>query len=228
MLSYRVFDSAGELAVAAAQEVVWVAENCPGAVIALSGGSTPRPTYERLGSVCRERLSGRRITWVIGDERFVPADHSASNVRMVRETLFAGGLPDRHTLLWFDTGRSDPVLDFEEQWRRAGVQEVDLAVLGVGDDGHTASLFPGTPILEATGIAAEVTVPGIGRRFSLTLPVLRSARRKVILAVGGGKRPVISRIESGEPLPATLVLGEGEAAWWFVDRAAYPHGTAPG
>jgi 6-phosphogluconolactonase len=94
----------------------------------------------------------------------------------------------------------------------------------MGEDGHTASLFPGTTILEVTDrIAAEVDVPQLGsRRVSVTMPHLRGARRKIVLVTGSGKRETIRRISEGEPLPMTEIVGGGGEAWWFVDREAYP------
>lgn len=224
MLNFRVFESTDDLVSAAAEEVLWVVEHSSRAVVALSGGSTPRPLYERLGGEYWERLSGRPVVWVTGDERCVPPDHDDSNARMIRETLFRNGTPDKHHLLSFDTSAPDIASRFEEAWRDLGIYEIDLAILGVGDDGHTASLFPGTAIMDITDrVAAVVEVPRLAvRRVSITIPHLRGARRKMILATGRGKREMIERVGRGESFPITEVIGAGGEAWWFVDREAYP------
>lgn len=231
MMNFRVFDTA-EAAVSGLTEQVLFASARPGRfVVSLSGGSTPAALYERLASEpAWGTLSGRPIVWVMGDERCVAPDHEMSNSRMVNETLFRHGLPEGHSFLRFRTELGSPAevaSGFEGEWRSHGIGRIDLALLGVGDDGHTASLFPGTEILaEHDRIAREVWVERLGAwRVSVTLPMLRAARTRVVLAVGSGKREILTRLMEGVRFPVAEVMSGGADAWWFVDRDAYPGGT---
>jgi len=232
MMNFRVFDSP-EAAVSGLTELILYSSGRPGRfVMSLSGGSTPAALYEKLGQGSAwEKLSSRSIVWVMGDERCVAPDHELSNSRMVNETLFRNGMPDTHTFLRFRTELGSPaeVADgFEGEWRSHGIGRIDLALLGVGDDGHTASLFPGTEILsEHDRIAREVWVERIGAwRVSLTMPMLRAARTRVVLALGSGKREILTRLMEGVRFPVAEVMSGGSDAWWFVDRDAYPGDAA--
>lgn len=228
MMNFRVFDTP-EAAVSGLTELVLFASGRPGRfVMSLSGGSTPAALYRKLADEpAWSKLAGRHVTWVMGDERCVSPDHEMSNARMVNETLFRNGMPDGHTFLRFRTELGDPASvasGFEGEWRSHGIGRIDLALLGVGDDGHTASLFPGTSILaEHDRIAREVWVERIGAwRVSLTMPMLRAARTRVVLALGAGKREILSRLLEGVKFPVAEVMSGGAEAWWFVDREAYP------
>jgi 6-phosphogluconolactonase len=227
MLNFRVFESTAELAAAAASELVWLTEHRDGCVIALSGGSTPRPLYELLGGgEWRARLEQCEVVWVTGDERCVPPDHPDSNALMIEQTLFRSGIPKGHHFIRFRTESGDaPAVaeQFEREWKKVGIDGLDLAVLGMGEDGHTASLFPGTDILDVEDrVAAPVFVPRLEAwRVSLTVPVLRQASGKMVLVSGAGKRGVIEEVSRGSAHPIALVAG-GAEAWWFVDREAYP------
>lgn len=227
-MNFRIFDTPDDLARGAAEAIVRRIEQEGARVIALSGGSTPRPVYKLLGSGdLRDRISEHDVVWVVGDERFVPPASEESNRRMIEETLFASGLPTGHRLLAFDTTLRDPAASaaqFESEWRELGYPRIDLAVLGIGDDGHTASLFPGTTALDSTErVAVEVHVPKLDSwRLTLSLPTLRAAGARFILAAGEGKRAILTRVAAGEDLPAVSVTRDTEATWWFVDRAARP------
>jgi 6-phosphogluconolactonase len=198
------------------------------AVIALSGGTTPEVVYRRLGSgEALERLSKRRVLWVMGDERCVPPDHEMSNSRMVSRSLFAEGLPEEHEFLRFRTELDDPAAianDFEDRWRALGVERLDVALLGVGEDGHTASLFPGTDVLAVEDrIAREVRVEKLDSwRVTLTMPALRASRMRIVIANGPKKRAILTDLRDGAPYPVADAMRGGENAWWFVDRDAYP------
>ena len=181
--------------------------------IALSGGSTPAAAYRLLN---REHLPWSRVDVVLGDERWVPATDPASNARMLAETLLQADGPGAQA-------RFHPVpteLDSPEASAAAFEQHVrqlcpgdppsfDVMLLGLGDDGHTASLFPGTP---ATRERSKAVTIGAGKgmeRITLTAPVLSAARQVIVLVSGATKREALRRLldpmESPERTPARLV-----------------------
>jgi 6-phosphogluconolactonase len=220
-MNIRVFDDLEPLSQAAARTVLQRASAASRTVIALSGGSTPKRTYELL----RGRLYDREVVWVLVDERYVPLDHPRSNARMIQEALFPDGIAPAHRFLHFDTSHADPVAsadEFSARWQSAGVDRIDVAILGCGDDGHTASLFPGVPVAEA-GIASAVHVPQQNEwRVTLTMPVIRDAALRMVLAAGASKAPILRDVRAGVEHPVALAT-RGVDSWWFVDRAAYSH-----
>jgi 6-phosphogluconolactonase len=234
-MNFRIFDSVGDLVHAAALDVVRRAAAAGGSFrIALSGGSTPAPLYDLLGSSpLRDRLAPLEIDWIVGDERCVPTDDPESNAGMILRTLFARGVSERHRFLRFPTEEGDPQTiaeGFERAWKERGIERLDLAIQGMGEDGHTASLFPGTPVLEVRDrIAAPVYVPRLDSwRVTVTLPVLEASRAIMVLAAGAGKREVISRLRAGETgYPIAQVTNAVEDTWWFTDRAAAGEAAAP-
>ncbi|HEY8848375.1 MAG TPA: 6-phosphogluconolactonase [Thermoanaerobaculia bacterium] len=223
-MNLRIFDSADDLIRAAARTITQKVKGGARS-IALSGGSTPRPLYELLGGgEWREQLAAVPITWVLVDERCVPIDDPESNAGMIRQTLFGRGIPGGHQFLRFRTEIGDPAriaADFETQWRALGLDSLDVVLLGMGDDGHTASLFPGTPVLDVKDrIAAEVFVPRLNAwRVTLTEPVLRAAALRMVLAAGSSKRGVLDDVGKGVDYPVARVTRDVET-WWFVDREA--------
>jgi len=234
----RIFDDLETLSQGAAQ---LFAEQALKAVadrgifhVALSGGSTPRRTYKILAmDPLRGRVpwTGVHIFW--GDERCVPPDHPESNARMAREALLA--------LVPIPSENVHPVPGDREPREAARMYESELRVhfsgtgprfdlifLGMGSDGHTASLFPCSPALqERTRWAIEThEQPGGGGlpRVTLTLPVLNLARVVCFLVAGGNKAKALAEVTRGSkrphPLPAQRVMpGRGELLW-FVDREA--------
>jgi len=176
--------------------------------IALAGGSTPRRVYERLAGAELD-WSRWHVWW--SDERLVPADHPDSNEQMAREALL-----DR---VLVPATQIHPL-------RSADValpERFDLILLGVGPDGHCASLFPSDAALEATDPIARVEEPGLPPphpRLTFTYPVLNAARTVAFLVSGAEKREVVARVLAGdESLPAarvqareTVMLADTEAA----------------
>lgn len=225
-MNFRVFESLDDLTDATAQAIVAAAEAKPRVSIALSGGNTPQALYRMLGGgEWRERLAQHDVTWVIVDERYVPHDDPQSNAAMIERTLFASGVPANHRYLPFRTDVGDPpttVKRFESEWRELGLDTLDLVLLGCGDDGHTASLFPGTGATDVTdGVATAVWVPRLEQwRVTLTLPVIRAATTRIVQAAGAGKATVLRQLRQGERFPIALAT-EGLDSWWLVDRAAY-------
>ena len=226
-MNLRIFDSAGDL-IRAAARTIQQRVDAGARVIALSGGTTPKPLYEMLGRPpYRDHLAMEAITWVIVDERFVPVDDPQSNAGMIQETLFADGVPPAHRFLRFRTELADAeavAAAFNEEWKALGIEQLDIALLGMGDDGHTASLFPGTPVLEIDDrISAAVFVPKLDMwRITLTKHVLREAKLRMVLATGEKKRPILDQVREGAELPIALVTRGEIETWWFVDRAAAP------
>ncbi len=185
--------------------------------IALSGGSTPKATYALLaGPEYRDRIDWSRWHVFFGDERRVPLDDERSNYHSAREALLSQvPVPESQVHPLTDA-------DVYEGLLRAFFGEspaFDLQLLGMGDDGHTASLFPGSISLmeqERWVIAPPDVVQGMSR-LTLTLPALNASRRAVFLVSGAAKADALARIRSGEQLPAGMVQG----AEWLVDEAAW-------
>ena len=208
-MNLRIFDNYEDLSQAAARAV-----RLSGAkTIAVTGGSTPKRMYEILG----ESLP-RDVTWVLVDERYVPHDDPQSNAAMIERTLFARGIPERW--LRFDTSLNDPAAtakQFAAQWDLT--EPLDVVLLGVGEDGHTASLFPDTPVLDVDDrVASEVYVPRLEQwRVTLTMPVIRAAKLRMVLTSGALKAPVIEAVRQGVDYPVTRATS-GVDTWWFVAK----------
>jgi len=198
------------------------------AQIALAGGETPKATYRRLG---QEHLPWERVDVLLGDERWVPADDPASNARMIGETLLAQ-LPARQARFHpVPTARpsaeasADAYADLLA--RLCGdPPRFDVVLLGLGDDGHTASLFPGTA---ATTVLDRAVALGEGKglpRITLTAPVLSAARKVIFLVSGEGKRQALQRLmDPDEPVartPARLVQPRTEVVILADAAAAAP------
>ncbi len=216
-MNLRIFDSVDDLIRAAARTLMQRIEGGARS-IALSGGSTPKPLYQLLGE--SDELREKPITWVVVDERYVPIADPQSNAGMIEKTL----KPER--LLRFKTELGDPARtaeEFEREWRELGLERLDIILLGMGEDGHTASLFPGTDVLEVEArIAAAVYVPKLNAwRVTLTKPVIRAAGLRIVLAAGASKRPILQEVRAGADYPIALVTRNVET-WWFIDRDAAP------
>ncbi|HEY0143387.1 MAG TPA: 6-phosphogluconolactonase [Thermoanaerobaculia bacterium] len=219
-MNLRIFETPADLISAAARAILQRLEPGVPTTIAISGGSTPKPLYEWLAS---QQLDQFPITWVVVDERYVPPADPQYNAGMIERTLFANGLPAGHRFLRFRTELQDPAKTaeaFEDEWRAMNLTRLDLILLGCGDDGHTASLFPGTTALHAEGIAAAVYVPRLEQwRVTLTLPVIREAGLRLVLAAGESKAPILRDVRAGVEHPVALATRELDS-WWLVDRAA--------
>ena len=231
----RVFDTPDELARHAAEWVVECArQSGPRFAICLSGGATPQRLYELLAAPAyRLRMPWERTHWFWGDERFVPHDDPQSNYRMAREALL------RHVPVPADNVHPIPTeglsveqcaADYEAVLKRfygadvfdAGRPLFDVVLLGLGEDGHIASLFPQSPALAET---RRWVVPAVGagavERITLTYPALQSSRRTAFIVAGARKRAVLAKVRGGADasLPAVRLRPAG-AVEWFVDRAA--------
>jgi 6-phosphogluconolactonase len=201
---------------------------------ALSGGSTPQGLYRLLADPAapfRARVPWDRVHVFFGDERNVPPDHPDSNYRAARETLLDAVRPAAVHRIEGERPAVEAAARYEAALRAAlGAAEggappaLDVVLLGIGADGHTASLFPGSPALEerARWVAAPF-VPQLGaHRITLTLPVLERARLVLFLVAGAEKAAALRALlapDAAAPVPAARVCPGGERRV-FADRAA--------
>jgi 6-phosphogluconolactonase len=235
----RIFQTAETLAHDAAEWLCALAQASVGAfAVCLSGGSTPRPLYERLAtSTIAARFPWHRVHWFWGDERFVPHDHPDSNYRMVREALFSSvPVPEAniHAIPTETLTPEQAAVAYEvtlKEFYGADMLDpkqplFDVTLLGIGEDGHTASLFPGQPALrEGRQWAVAVVGARSEPRITLTYPALDSSSHVAFLATGEGKRDAVARAMAGDrETPAALVRPVGHVHW-FIDRAASSGGT---
>ncbi len=202
--------------------------------VALSGGSTPRTAYGLLASDFRDRVRWANVDCFWSDERCVPPDHPESNFRMANEALLSRvEIPaaNVHRMKGEDPDPARAAQEYDGELRtcfntQAAPPQFDLLMLGMGPDGHTASLFPGTAALrEARAYAAANYVEKFrAYRLTLTLPVLNAARRVVFLVAGSDKAAALAKVlgkNNGEPpLPASLVQAKQGTTLWLVDAAA--------
>jgi 6-phosphogluconolactonase len=200
--------------------------------VALSGGSTPRALYQILGSdaFCA-RVPWHRLSLFFGDERMVPYDHPDSNYRMVRETLLRNR-PLRDDQIFpipTDSSPDEAAQAYEQTLRRVhgdGPSDssrplFDIVFLGLGNDGHTASLLPGQPVLRVTDRwVAPVPAGRAEVRITLTYPAIESSGTVAFLVTGADKAKTVSAVLQGDQtLPAARIATCGTIVW-FLDRAA--------
>ena len=198
--------------------------------IALSGGNTPRPVYAELAKP-EHSLPWEQIRITFGDERCVPPDHEKSNYRMAREALLLpGSVPERSVERM--KGEADPIIAAQEYedhlsvlatQKGEAVYQHDLILLGLGDDGHTASLFPGTAALDekARKVAANFVPKFDSWRLTFTIPLIAQARH-VCFLVDGGKHPeLIEQVLQSDPrYPAAQVQDAAAAVTWIIGEPA--------
>ena len=237
----RVFDGVSELMRATAEEIALAARQAAGEhgrfTWALAGGSTPRTVYELLASdFYRERIPWSAVHFFWGDERHVPPDHPDSNFRMARAAMLdrvPAPAENVHRIPAEEPDAQRAAAEYESTLRsffalspdkRPGEQpRFDLVLLGLGKDGHTASLFPGGDavrererLVVAPWVEAQKTF-----RITLTPPVLNHARRAMFLVSGEEKSEALHAVLEGprepERYPAQIVEGN---RLWMVDRAA--------
>jgi 6-phosphogluconolactonase len=192
--------------------------------LALSGGNTPRPVYAELA---RRELPWERVVVTFGDERCVPPDDAESNFKMANETLLRpAAVPDSSVLRM--RGEADPVLaatQYEEQLDKMAKEhgdeifQHDLILLGLGDDGHTASLFPGTAALmeDERRVVANHVPKFQAWRLTFTYPLILAAHAICFLVDGNQRAKLIERVFAGDnELPATRVDANGRAVTWIL------------
>ncbi len=188
--------------------------------LALSGGATARQCYERLAAEADERIDWFNVDIFWGDERCVPSDSEDSNERLVREALLekVGGVHSVHPMRCADGADRYQLLVGE-------VGRLDVVHLGVGPDGHTASLFPGSAALDADpGRLVVMNTDPKGNnpfeRMTLTFSGISRGRLVLFTVAGESKRPAMQAIADGADLPAARV--RADRVVWLVDRSAAP------
>jgi len=206
----------------------------PGRVaVCLSGGNTPRPVYALLAKPpYRDCFPWDRVHWFWGDERCVPPDHPRSNFAMVRAALLDQvPIPPAHIhRIAAADGPARGATTYEDELK--GFYGADAfapdrplfaaTLLGLGEDGHTASLFPGVAALaERVHWTAGVPEAKPEARVTLTYPALNRSAAVAFLASGQAKRPILQRLAHGEDLPAAHIRPVGNVTW-FLDRDAAP------
>lgn len=232
---WRRFETAEAVAVHAAEWLCALACSRDGEIaICLSGGSTPQRLYQRLASApLASRMPWDRIHWFWGDERFVAQDDPASNYRMAYDALFSRAPVSRDRIHPIPTEGLSPeqaaaiyqslLQDFYGN-KRLDVNRslFHVTLLGIGEDGHTASLFPGSSALHEDRQWVLPVLGGAARqaRITLTYPVLNSSHNLAFLVTGASKKKIVAQIQAGDPaLPAARICPTGRL-YWFVDRAA--------
>ena len=240
MSNRKIYDDLDQLSMAVGQEIADLsnAANQKGRPfsIALSGGSTPKRLYEKLAQPpLVDTISWGGVKIFFGDERSVPPDDTQSNFLMAKTALFdqlpipsenihriQGELKDHHQAATLYQEALSESLDRNEQ----GIPIFDLVLLGIGTDGHIASLFPGTPLLSETKkYVGAVYVPKLHTwRLSITYPVINNAKNIFILAAGEDKQSILKNVLSNghqEPIyPVQRIQPRGQLTWYLDKKAA--------
>jgi 6-phosphogluconolactonase len=208
---FQVLATPEDVARAAAGRIV-AALNGGARTFVLAGGNTPKRCYELLAGA---EVRWGRVTVLFGDERCVPPDDPDSNYRMAREALLDRVAPATVHRIAGELGPDEAASAYDSIV--GALNPLDVVLLGAGEDGHTASLFPGHPELRARGWAVGVrnAPKPPPDRVSLTLPALQGARRVIVLATGAGKADAVAKARRGE-VPSGMIAG----ALWLIDRAA--------
>jgi 6-phosphogluconolactonase len=231
----RVFESVEELSRGAAESAARLLSDAVrargSASLALAGGATPEPAYRALAGDAGKEIDWARVHVFWGDERFVPHDDARSNYRMAREMLL-DHVPcpaaNVHPMPTHHANPESAAREYEAALRDffgEGPPRFDLIHLGVGSDGHVASLFPGSPaVRETTRWVVPSDAPDGSPRLTLTLPVLTEAARIHFIVTGAGKaravHAVLAGSADGKDLPAAQVQAAGAHVTWWLDRDA--------
>ena len=232
-------DAAALAKTAANRILARISENSGRLAICLTGGSGPKQLYQLLATdACRGHIPWDRVHWFIGDERFVPPNDPLNNMGAARQLFLDRCAPasNIHPIPTDTADMADPGVS-ARLYERAlksfyGADTLDPArplfdvvLMGVGPDGHTASLFPDDPALQESerwvvGVSKAPVEPFVPR-VTLTLPALGSCREMLFEVAGPDKRTILTRVFDGENLPANRAQSIGETIW-LVDQAALP------
>ncbi|MFC5320690.1 6-phosphogluconolactonase [Bradyrhizobium oligotrophicum] len=236
----RVADKAAMARAAADLLLARIAANSGRIAICLTGGSSPKQLYELLATdAYRDRIPWPRVHWFIGDERFVPPGDPLHNMTMARSAFLDACAPPAniHPIPTDTTDPEDAARAYERELKTFyGAEQLDaarplfeLVLLGIGPDGHVASLFPGFPAADVrdrwvVGVDQAHVAPFVPR-VSLTLPVLASCRTVLFEVGGADKRPILTRVLAGEDLPANRARSDHQTIL-LIDAAASPETSA--
>jgi 6-phosphogluconolactonase len=223
----KILENASEVAQALAERFAAAAEKRRGKRfnVALAGGSTPKATYALLAKPpYRDRVDWRQLHVYFGDERCVPPDHADSNYRMAQEALLSK-VPLTAEQVHRIAGERAPVEaadDYAVELRPLGVPpKFDLILLGMGPDGHTASLFPDTAALDSEAPVTAVYVAKLDAwRVTLTAPVLSNGEEVVVAAAGAEKAEALKQALEGASGSVPIQLVQPRTLTFLVDRAA--------
>lgn len=232
-MSVSVYDNPEELAQAAASEFAARAAEAIGErgrfAVVLAGGSTPRATYGILARDYANKIDWSNVHVFFGDERSVPPDRDDSNYKMARESLLDHVPIGSVHRMQGELPPDEAAEAYEQELRyffgSDDLPGFDLILLGTGDDGHTASLFPETSALEVHDrwVVANPVLKLATTRITLTVPVINAARAVYFLVAGEGKAGPVAEILEGNPdpreYPASLIQPENGPTW-MLDRAA--------
>jgi 6-phosphogluconolactonase len=232
-VSVHVYSSSEELSAAAAHEFAARAEEAIEErgrfAVVLAGGSTPEDMYGILARDYMGRIDWSKVYVFFGDERSVPPHHEDSNLKMASEVLLDHVPVANVHRIRGELPPDEAAEAYEEELRKffqtEDVPRFDLILLGIGADGHTASLFPGTPALEVHDrwVVANPVARLDTTRITLTIPVINAARAIIFLVAGEDKAEVFREILEGDAgpraYPAKLVQPPGEPEW-MVDQSA--------
>jgi len=225
----EAYANAGDLFHAAAHKVAEIISECekkkPSCAIALSGGSTPKRLYALLAKGAGGPIDWKRVHVFFSDERNVPPEDLESNYRMAQESLFASGLipePNIHRIHG-EYSADEAAREYAEEVKRVlGDNPIfDLILLGLGPDGHTASLFPDSPALqENKKMVAANRIDKLNRdRITFTYPLLNKAENVMFLASGADKAKVVRAVLSGEgDYPSQHVKPSKGELLWMLDK----------
>ena len=229
-------DPAAQAAAAAERIIARIVANSGQSAICMSGGSSPKQMFELLATdAYRSRIPWQRVHWFIGDERFVPSGDPHNNMSMARKAFLDQCAPaaNVHPIPVDSADPAEAARRYETELKSFyGADKLvatrplfDVVMLGVGPDGHTASLFPGYPAIEETTRwvteVPKANVEPFVPRISLTLTALNSCHEMLFEASGAGKRPILTRVFGGDNLPANRAHAQGETIW-LLDKAALP------
>ena len=231
-----VSDAVALAETAAERVMAKIAANAGRIAICLTGGSSPKQLYQLLATdAYRSRIPWDRVHWFIGDERFVPPDDPLHNMCVARRLFLNRDAPaaNIHPIPTDATDPREAARCYQSELQSFyGANELDcsrplfdLVLMGVGPDGHTASLFPDYTAVEeierwVVGVPQAHVEPFVPR-VTLTLPALNSCREMLFEVAGAEKRVILTRMLDGENLPANRAHSTGETVW-LADRAALP------
>jgi len=214
----RVFENSRELARGAAEHFVALAPT----TVALSGGSTPKILYQLLADQFQAQVPWSKTQFFWSDERHVPPDHPESNFRMAHEALLSR-VPVPESNVHRVHSENPSAQEAADEYEKVIVPRLDLILLGLGADGHTASIFPGSDVLHET--KRLVAAPWVEKlntyRITMTLPLLNNGGSILFLVSGAEKAQIVKEVLEGpKKYPAQFVQPTNGELIWMLDRDA--------